>query len=79
MSIYTDMKTAGLELDNHYSDLYVEDTPKTREILKKHHVSWSMFQNACNGKMWIDVPFMHEPFWDDIREREAKRKELDQS
>ena len=64
MSIYTDMKEADLEMDNHYSDLYVEDTPKAREILKEHDVSWSVFHNQVTKTMWIDVAFMYEPYWE---------------
>jgi hypothetical protein len=64
MSIYTEMKEAGLKIDNHCSDLYVEDTPKAREILKKYNnLSWSAFTNEITKTIWLDVPFMYEPYF----------------
>ncbi len=73
MSIYTEMKDARLKMDNHYSDLYVEDSLKAREILAEHKsVCWSRFFN-CDGKLWIDVPFMHDPFWDEVERKKVAR------
>jgi len=72
MSIYTEMKEAGLEMDNHESDLYVEDSLKAREILAKYENKSSTFFN-CDGKVWIDIPFMYDPFWDAISKKNIVR------
>lgn len=74
MSIYTEMKNAGLEMANHESDLYVENTPKAREILKIHgNTSWSVFVNQITKTMWIDVPFMYSPYWGEVEKKNIER------
>lgn len=65
-SLHHDLVTAGLQLDNHESDLYVEDTPEARAILARHpthRTNARPFQHAVTGKLWLDVPFAFEPFW----------------
>jgi hypothetical protein len=76
MSIYEDMKEAGVEMDNHYSDLYVEANAKALKILDKpehevHKKNARYFEsgvvNLGNGlqgrKLWIDIPFAFDPWW----------------
>jgi hypothetical protein len=53
----------GLEIDSHYSDLYV---PYNQELLDSVHPDQR--RNATvfrsNGKPWIEFPFAYEPFWE---------------
>lgn len=65
-SLYRDLAAAGLQLDSHESDLYVEDTPEARAILARHpthQTNARPFRHAVTGKSWLDVPFAFEPFW----------------
>lgn len=65
-SLYRDLVAAGLKLDNHESDLYVEDTPEARAILARyttHKTNARPFRHAVTSKPWLDVPFAFEPFW----------------
>lgn len=68
MTIYSDMIAAGIEVHSHESDLYVPNTPESREILAKHHKKvdgWNVqsFTNQIDGAQWLDIPFAYEPFW----------------
>lgn len=70
-SVYDRLKAAGCEMDNHYSDLYVENTDIARKIvigefgLKPKH-----FVCQVSGKMMMELPFMYQPFWE--QKTEAK-------
>jgi len=61
MTIYTDLVQAGCKIDNHESDLYVEDTPQAREIVAKHGMRPGFFKS--DGEQWMELPFMYEPHW----------------
>jgi hypothetical protein len=71
MSLYERLKAAGVPLDNHESDLYVLETPESRKIVQAWQkeqrprvVSVATFVSNLDGKVWLDIPFMYEPFWD---------------
>lgn len=74
MSLYTDLRDAGCELDNHESDLYVKSDPTSREIIAQYKTDHPpclvtrIFVNQTDGTQWIEVPFMFDPWW------EARRK-----
>jgi hypothetical protein len=69
ISLYEALKWAGVSLDHHESDLYVESTPTARALLSLYvRNGWlaskgEPFVSRIDGKFWIDVPFMYEPFW----------------
>lgn len=65
MSLYTELKAAGCELDHHESDLYVLASEQARRILKANGITTARgFISQVDGKPWLDIPFMYEPFWD---------------
>jgi len=66
-TLYEDLKSAGVEIANHESDLYFPDTEQTRSILDKHPLqkgNATRFRNQINGQRWIDVPFAFLPWWE---------------
>lgn len=65
MSIYEQMKAAGIETDNHESDLYVPATPESKEIIKSYHHREivTSFISQIDGKLWYDIPFAFDPWW----------------
>ena len=68
MSLYTDLKDAGLVTGYHATDLYVLDTPEARTILAAHGKrpdGWSVqaFTDQVTGKRSLDVVFGYEPAW----------------
>ena len=66
-SVYEQLKAAGCELDNHYSDLYVKATPESQKILTEHKARASVFTSQIDNALWFEVPFAWEPFWDAVR------------
>jgi len=70
MSLYQELKAAGVKIGNHCSDLYFEWTPESREILKRHKelVKRSSLFTSCdpadNRATWCDTPFEYIPFWE---------------
>ncbi len=65
MSLYKELKAAGVPMANHYSDLYVPVTPETRAIIRKYRPGGvSVFTNQVEGGAWFDVPFAFEPYWE---------------
>lgn len=69
MTLYTDLKAARLDLDNHESDLYVRDTPEARAILAVHGKrvdghNVQRFTSQIDGKPWLDIPFAYTPWWE---------------
>jgi len=69
MSIYTELKDAGIETDNHESDLYCLKTEEAKAIIKKHEHSFTTFISQIDGKQWLDIPFAFDPFWKSKRFR----------
>jgi hypothetical protein len=73
MSLYTELKDAGCQIDSHYSDLYVLSTPESRAIIARHggRCSPSAFRSQIDGKVWIDLPFCFEPYWEAVARKAA--------
>lgn len=65
LSIYEQMKAAGVEIDHHESDLYVPANEKTRAIIDgyEYKCSVTMFRSDIDGTPWYDIPFSYDPFW----------------
>lgn len=63
MTLYQDLKRKRIETKNHYSDLYVKDTPKARELCKAWDKDFTVFTGCYDGERWLDVPFAYDPFW----------------
>lgn len=67
MSIYQDALSAGLKVDHHESDLYLEDTPKARALVEEHgwyRISFIVQpEHRDAGQAWLDIPFAYDPHW----------------
>lgn len=63
-NVYEALKQADCKMDNHESDLYVEDTQTARDIIARFDLSFRPFKSNADGKNWLEVPFMYQPFWD---------------
>lgn len=64
MSLYTALRDAGVPLDSHESDLYALRTPEALAIVARYKWSCSTFTSQIDGKLWLDLPFAYEPWWD---------------
>lgn len=70
-SLYEQIKTAIPEdqIDNHYSDLYVLISPESTALIQKYEFKSNVKTFRSNagphkGKMWFDIPFAFQPYWD---------------
>ena len=61
-SIYQQLKTAGIELDNHESDLYAKVTPESRVIVGEYGGA-PVFISQIDGALWYEIPAAFDPFW----------------
>ena len=66
MSIYKQLKEAGVPLDSHESDLYALRTPESKEIVKEYQFRSIVqtFRNQIDNKIWYDIPFAYDLFWE---------------
>ncbi|KKN50721.1 hypothetical protein LCGC14_0629820 [marine sediment metagenome] len=71
MTIYQELKDAGVPLDNHESDLYVKATPEAIEILERRGIIPTtasdyvgIFRSKMDGHIWFDLPFRYDPYWE---------------
>lgn len=66
MSLYSELKGAGIKLDNHFSDLYFECTELSTKILKRHPEcrTAQTFISRLDKKRWYEVPFAYVPYWE---------------
>lgn len=74
-SLYEALILAGIEVENHESNLYFPRTEQTLAILKQFPLQKANAETFTNqatphkGEAWIDVPFAYKPFWDKVNER----------
>jgi hypothetical protein len=70
--LYDDALASGCTIDHWESDLYLEWSAVTREVLRRWP-DWKperkIFRSPADGKLWCVVAFAYAPWW---RERRAK-------
>lgn len=64
MSLYTELLAENVPIANYRSDLYCLKTEKSIELIKKYGLRYTCFTSQIDGKLWLDVPFQYDPFWD---------------
>ena len=52
------------EIDHHESDLYVLRNEKSQPIVEAYVGSARMFTSNVDHKLWYDLPFAYQPFWE---------------
>ena len=63
--IYDALVTAGVAVENHYSDLYFPVNDVTTEIVRQYYgpVALSKFISEIDRKPWYEIPFAYMPYW----------------
>jgi hypothetical protein len=66
MTIYEELKEAGVELDHHCSDLYAKKCPASEAIVARYKfkTNVTLFRSQIDGEPWYDIPFAFDPQWD---------------
>lgn len=62
MTFYDAIK--HIDHNNHESDLYLLATDEARQIMKAHSKNGRPFKDNVNGKIYYDIPFAYQPWWD---------------
>ena len=70
-TLYDACIALGIPTSNHYSDLYIPDTPDTRWLVKVFDVPAESFTSNIDGSRMFDVPFAFLPFWDSVVDKRA--------
>jgi len=74
-TLYDALKEANVPTDSHESDLYFLRTPEALEILKRFPTQGAVaqsFRSCLDGKLWVDVPFAYQPWWDKREKRHER-------
>lgn len=65
-TLYAAITAAGIQVDNHESDMYFPATEESAKILARFPM-WARnatrFESQTDGAIWYDVPFAFLPFW----------------
>ena len=61
--LYAMLVSAGVEVDNHESDLYAPNDGIVRECADKCGVKGEPFTCQLTGRAMLDFPFHFTPFW----------------
>jgi hypothetical protein len=66
MSIYTELKTAGVSVSSHESDLYAKVTPESEALIARYQfkINVKRFRSQIDGTPWFDIPFAYDPYWE---------------
>jgi len=75
MTLYEQLKGAGVPLDNHESDLYALANETSKQIIMSHR-NWqntTTFRSQIDGKIWYDIPFAYQPFWEHVQKLAMKK------
>lgn len=70
-TLYDTAKAAGIPIDHHASDLYLQATPAARALITAWDYridGWRVrtFRSQIDGRTWYDIPFAYRPFWREL-------------
>ena len=74
MTIYEQLKAAGVPMDSHQSDLYAKKTTESQAIIAACEFRGIVktFISQIDKTVWYDIPFAYDPFWERV-EAESRR------
>lgn len=64
MSLFEEVISRGIPYEHHESDLYIPFTKETEKLVRNYNVSAERFISQIDGKVWFDIPFVYEPYWE---------------
>ena len=66
--LWEHIKTHGIEHGCHASDLYIPVNDETRALIKAYDFKCNvtMFVSNTDKKLWYDIPFAYQPFWERV-------------
>jgi hypothetical protein len=76
-TIMQQLKEANIPIDTHESDLYCLVTPESTKIISDCNITgWiiNTFTSRIDGKLWYDIPFANDDFWDRVQNRNLQNR-----
>ena len=66
LELFEQIKARKIPFANHESDLYVMVTDESRKLIDAYQFKCNVrtFVSNIDNKLWFDVPFAFQPFWD---------------
>lgn len=70
-NVLMDAQISEMDIDNHFSDLYVRVTPETTELLRRYYEAQGAkrmpetFRSNLGDGQWYDIPFAYNTYWED--------------
>jgi hypothetical protein len=66
LELFEQIKARKIPFANHASDLYVMVTDESRKLIEDYEFKCNVrtFVSNIDKKLWFDVPFAYQPFWD---------------
>lgn len=62
-TIYEYCIEEGIPTANHYSDLYIPVTKRTKELVKMFGLCVTIFTNQVEGGLWYSCSMQFDPYW----------------
>ena len=65
ITIYQKIVKAGIEFDNHCSDLYIPVTKETTKLIDAYRFKRNVtkFKNQIDGRQFYEVPFAYDEYY----------------
>jgi hypothetical protein len=68
MTIYEELKAAGVEVENHYSDLHCPVNETSTAIIDRrkeenYPLYVQVFKHHVTKNMWYSLPARYDPYW----------------
>ena len=75
MTIYEQLKAAGVPTDSHGSDLYAKKTPESEAIVRAYEFRGIVktFIDNIEKTLWYEIPFAYDPFWERVEAAASRR------
>lgn len=67
--LWDEIVKQNIQHDHHESDLYLPVTPETARLVSQYdyHDRATTFVSQVDGKVWYDIPFAYDPFWQECQ------------
>lgn len=63
-TLYQKCIELNIEVENHYSDLYIPVTEETKKLVKESGLKAQTFMNNINNKLYYDIFGAFDPYWE---------------
>lgn len=78
-TLYEDCVKAGVQIEHHYSDMYIPVNETTQKLVAEHVKNGGakpefFKSNIAPHGLWYDIPFAYLPYWQEKEEENDRRR-----